>query len=68
MLRCSIHNIENYGSVTKRLPDLDELLASSFDPDISDSEEGVRGQENTDSLRLDLRALSLLASFVGYQW
>ena len=47
-------------SDTDSLPDLDEFLASSFDPDISDEDE-VGGQDNDDSLGLDLRA-----PFVGY--
>ena len=34
-----IHNNENYGSDMKSLPDLDEFLASSFDPGISDGNE-----------------------------
>ena len=54
------------GSDTESLPDLDEFLDSSFDSDISDHEEEVGGQENADSLRLDLRALSLCAIFVMY--
>ena len=39
------------------LPDLDELLASSFDPGTSDIEEEIGGQENADSFVLDLSAL-----------
>ena len=35
------------------LPHLDELLVSSFDPDISDNEEEVGAQENADSLGLE---------------
>ena len=41
------------GSDAESLPDLDELLALSFNPDISDNEEEVRGQENADSLGLE---------------
>ena len=47
------------GSDTESLMDLDESLASTFDPDISDNKEKAGGQENADSLGLDLRALSL---------
>ena len=65
MLCCSIHNNENYGSDAESLPDLDELLVSSFDPDISDNEEEFGAQENADSLGLELRALLLRAIFVG---
>ena len=43
------------GSDTESLPDLDEFLAFSFDPDISDNEEEVGGQENADSLGCDLQ-------------
>ena len=43
VLRCSIHNNKNYGSDSAGLPHLEELLASSFDPDISDSEGEVGG-------------------------
>ena len=57
-LHCSIHNNENDGSDVASLLDLDELLASSFNPDISDNEEEVGGQENADSHRaLSLRAI-----------
>ena len=56
---------DSSGSDTESLPDLDEFLASSFGPDISDNEE-VGGQENAGSLSLDLRALSIEAIFVGY--
>ena len=45
------------GSDTESLPDLDEFLASIFDPDISDNKEEVWGEENTDSLGLDVRAI-----------
>ena len=41
------------GSDMKSLPDLDEFLASSVDPDHSDNEK-VGGQEKADSLGLDL--------------
>ena len=47
---------DSSGSDTESLPDLDEFLASSFDPDLSDNEKEVGGQENADSLGLDLRA------------
>ena len=45
-------------AVTASLPALDEFLASSFDSDISDNEEDVEGQEDADSLGMDLRAPS----------
>ena len=63
-----IHNNESYGSDTDSLLDLDELLVSSFDPDISENEEEVGGQENAKSLGLELSPLSLRAIYVGYQW
>ena len=43
------------GSGTESFPDMDEFLASNFDPDLADNEEEVGGQENADSLGLDLR-------------
>ena len=49
MLRCSIHNNENCGSDTERLPDLDELLASSSDSDISGNKEELGRQDNADN-------------------
>ena len=55
------------GSDTESLPDLNEFLASRFDPNISDNEEEVGGQENADSWGLELRALSLWAIFVKCQ-
>ena len=66
--RCSIHNNENDSSDTESLPDLDELLASSIDPDISDNKKEVGAQENADSLWLEHRALSHRAIFVRYRW
>ena len=48
------------------LTDLDELLSSSFDPDISGNEEEVGRQENVDTLGLEFRALSLRVILVGY--
>ena len=56
MLRCSVHNNENYGSDTESLPNLDEFLAFSIDPNILDNEEEIGGQENADSLGLEFRA------------
>ena len=53
------------GSDTESLPDLDEFLVSSFNPDVSDKGE-IGEQENAVSVGLDLRALSLPAIFVGY--
>ena len=44
------------GSYTEGLPDLDELLGSSVDPDISDNEEEVG----------DRRMLTPLRFLVGY--
>ena len=41
------------------MPDLDKLLAYSFDPDISDNEKEVGGLDNANSLGLELRALEL---------
>ena len=35
------------------------LLASNFDPDISDKEEEVVGQENADGLGLERRVIAL---------
>ena len=49
MLRYSIHNNENYGSDSENLPDSDEPLASSFNPDIPEYEVEVGEQENADS-------------------
>ena len=46
MLRCGIHNNENYASYVENLPNLDELLVSNFDPHISDNEEDAEGQED----------------------
>ena len=65
MLRCSIHNNENYGSDMETWPDLDELLAPIFNPDISDDEVEleVEGQENANSLEFELTAI-----FVGCRW
>ena len=42
------------GSDMKSLPDLDEFQMSSFDPDLSNNEKKVGGQENADSLGVDL--------------
>ena len=39
LLLGSIHNNEKLRGDVERLPDLDELLPSSFDPDILDDEE-----------------------------
>ena len=44
------------GSDMDSLPDFDECLASSFDPDLSDNENKVGRQENADSLGLTFRA------------
>ena len=45
-----------FGSDMESLPDFDvhEFLVSSFDPDLADNKEKVGGQENADSLGLDL--------------
>ena len=59
MLLCSIHNNENYGSDAEGLPDFEELLESSFNPDISENEEEVEENDYDDSLGLELTALSL---------
>ena len=53
------------GSDTESLPDLDEFLASNFDPDISEKEVGDMGECWQLRVR-HLRALSLRAIFVGY--
>ena len=42
------------GNDTESSPDLDEFLASSFDSDTSDNKEEGGGQENADSLEVDL--------------
>ena len=55
------------GSETESLNDFDEFLASSIDPDISDNEEQVAGQEKADRSGLDLTAQSLPAIFVRYR-
>ena len=57
---------DSSGGDTESLPELHEFLACSFDPDISDNKEEVGGQENADSLGLDLRVLWLRAIFAGY--
>ena len=67
-LHCSIHNNENHGSDAERLPDLDELLVSSFNPTVSNNDEEVGRQENADSLALELKTLSIQAIFAGYPW
>ena len=54
------------GSDTESVPDLGELLESSFDPDMPDNREEVRVQEKADSIGLDLRGLSLQVIFVGH--
>ena len=41
------------GSDMDSLPDLDDLLVSSFDANIPNNEEGVGGQEDADSLGLE---------------
>ena len=41
------------GRDRERLPDLDEFRVSGFHPDLSDNEEKVGGQEDTDTLGLD---------------
>ena len=51
MLRCNIHSSENYGSDPESLLDFDDLLVSSFHPDIPDEEVGLE-QEHAGSLRL----------------
>ena len=51
----AIHNNENYSTDADSLPN--EFLVFSFDPDISDNEEEVAGEENADSLGMGLRAL-----------
>ena len=40
-VHCSIYNNEYYGSYAESLPALDELLASSLDPDISGNDDEV---------------------------
>ena len=47
------------------MPNLDELLASSFDQDISDNEEDVGGQENADSLGLELEPYQFKPFLLG---
>ena len=56
MLWCCIHNNENRDSDVESLSDLDELLVSSFKPDVSDDEKEDAGQVNTDSSGLEPRA------------
>ena len=42
------------GNDKESLLNMDEFLASSLDPDLANNEEKAGGQENADSLGLDL--------------